>query len=547
MNTIDAKVQSIIDTMDLDTKVGQLFLLAYPGKDPKPIAPLIEQFGICGCYISQDNAETTAQARAITAELQATAARTAHGLPLLLGVDQEGAWGVLVPESTTGPGNLALGAHADPTIAERMYRVFGEEMLAVGYNAVLAPCADVNSDPRSPIIGTRSFGDDPHRVAVLVANAVRGARATGVLTSLKHFPGHGATHGDTHRDIPEVRKSLAELLASDFVPFRAGIEAGADMVMTAHIRYPQIDPVHPATLSVTMLRDVLREKLGFGGVIISDSMNMGAIRRFYDPAESTVMALQAGVDLVMLSEEHYEHSDDYLAKQLASLHGVRRAIEDGTLAMELIDDKLRRIIALKLNRMAAPDTPPPRLSVEERQEIEREAAAHAVCLIGSARDRWPIPLDGGTVVVNATPRTAYTNLVNPRGIGPNQTTAAFDTFCRTLRSMGALEVVFLEHEAARERLATLGDATAIVVVTEDYPLPGEDMDKAAQQGFVQECLRRYPHTSFIVGLRSPYELPVYGRNVPYLCAYSSRTCSAREAARLIASGSVPTGVHHLTL
>lgn len=547
MHSNDARIQSIIDAMDLDMKIGQLFLLAYPGKDPQQIARLIEQFGICGCYLSQDNAETTAEARTITTELQAMATQTTHRLPMLLGVDQEGAWGVLVPESTTGPGNLALGANPDPTIAERMYRVFGEEMLAVGYNAILAPSADVNSNPRSPIIGTRSFGDDPHRVGALVAHAVRGARATGALTALKHFPGHGATEGDTHRGIPEVRKTLDQLLDSDFVPFRAGIDAGADMVMTAHIRYPLIDPAHPATLSATMLQAVLRDRLGFDGVILSDSMNMGAIRRFYDPGESTVLALQAGVDLLMLSEEHYEHSEDYLEKQLASLRAVRRAIEDGTLAIELIDDKLRRIIKLKLDRMSTREAPHPCLSIEERQATAREAARNAICLIGSARDRWPIPLTKQTVVVNATPRAAYSNLINPRGIGPNQAIAAFDTFCEALRELGASDVLFLEHDAARRSPTLLDDATAVILVTEDYPLPGEDIDKTAQQAFVKECIQRYPRTSFVVGLRSPYELLVYGQSIPYLCTYSSRTCSAREAAHLIVSGDMPEGVHHLTL
>ena len=277
------EIQDIISHMTVEQKVGQLFLVAYPGKDPSKMIPLAERFGICGCYISQDNAETFEEAIRASETLQTIAATTCNSqmisLPLILGVDQEGAWGVLVPHSVTGPGNIALGANVDKTMAREMYRVFGEEMLSVGFNTLLAPCTDVNTDPRSPIIGVRSFGESPVKVAELVALAVEGARKTGILTTLKHFPGHGGTSGDTHREIPRVDRSLSELLESDLLPFISGIVAGADVVMTSHTTYPQIDENNPATLSSVILQDLLRRRLKFDGVILSDSMNMGAIRR----------------------------------------------------------------------------------------------------------------------------------------------------------------------------------------------------------------------------------------------------------------------------
>ncbi len=529
--------------MNVDMKVGQLFLLAYPGKNPEKIQPLVDQFGIAGCYISQDNAETFTEAREVSEQLQNMASQTPHALPMILGIDQEGAWGVLVPESTSGPGNLALTANTDSSIAEKMYQVIGEHMLSVGYNTILAPCADVNSDPDSPIIDTRSFGDDPKRVSELLRYAVRGIKKTGALSTLKHFPGHGATGDDTHRNIPEVHKTLSELFETDLAPFAAGIDEGADIVMTAHIRYPRIDSENPATLSRIILEDILRKKLGFNGVILSDSMNMGAIRRFYEPGESTVMALKAGVDIVMLSEEHYDHDENYLEKQLRSLRKVKDAILQGSLPMKEVDAKLRRIISMKMNKMkAAPVSMS--LSESEAAEIESRAAAGACTVI---RDDWnllPANLREGSVCVNATPRDAYSCLMNSRGIGPNQMLPAYDSFHDTLASL-CPAMKFMEYDEAQKRSDELNDARIVLLITENYPLPGEDMEKKRQQSFVRKCLEKYRQKIIVVGLRSPYEIRKYPGKITYVSAYSSRTCAAVAAARLLASMKSLRGVHHL--
>jgi beta-N-acetylhexosaminidase len=524
------EIQEIIDRMSPAQKAGQLFLPAYPGKDPKIIRPLLETYGLCGCYISQDNAETFGEAKTSAAELQAML-MAGHGLPLLLGVDQEGAWGVLVPESHTGPGNLALGAADDPEIINRMYWALGKEMLSAGYNTVLGPCADVNSNPRSPIIGVRSFGEFPERVAVCVEAAVTGLLSAGSLAAVKHFPGHGATEADSHRLIPEVNKSPGELRKQDLLPFLAGIKAGAHIVMTSHIKFPRIDAERPATLSKIILEDILRGEMGFSGLILSDSMNMGAIRKFYDPAESTLLALKAGVDVVMLAEEHYDHSEGYLQKQIASIEIVKNAIETGTLTGEEVNQKLFRVLDLKLNHLIAET---PNLSAGERAEIEaveiRSARAGFTLL---QKGFWPPPETGPILCINATPRESYKNIINNRGIGPNQARPGFDSFKETY---GALkkDVCFIEHEECPGALPLLEKAAALIVVTEDYPLPGEDFQKEKQQALVKELAGKYSAKMIILGLRSSYELSYYPEPVTYLCSYSSRTCSAREGAVLLA-------------
>lgn len=201
---------------------------------------MIAEYNLGGCYLSQDNAETFEEAHALNQGLDALLEQHDR-LPLLLGVDQEGAWGVLVGESTTGPGNLALGVAEDVGGTANMYRVYGEEMRSAGFNCILGPCCDVNLNPASPIIDTRSFGDVPSKVSAHSAAAVKGLHQGDIVACAKHFPGHGDTHGDTHREIPRVDKSYDELKANDLAPFQAAIDAGVDLIMTSHILYPQLD------------------------------------------------------------------------------------------------------------------------------------------------------------------------------------------------------------------------------------------------------------------------------------------------------------------
>lgn len=542
----DFEIKKIIKEMSIDMKVGQLFLLAYPGKDPGIIKPLIKKYGISGCYISQDNAENFSEATKISRELQSYAFNRPYQIPMILAVDQEGAWGVLVPESHTGPGNLALGATADLQLTSEMYRVFGEEMLSVGYNTLLSPCADVNSNPYSPIIGTRSFGQFPSKVAEHVVNAIKGAKKSQILTTLKHFPGHGATSADSHRELPEVDKSLNDLLASDLLPFQKGIEAGADIVMTSHIKYPQLDNEYPATLSSTILQGLLREYLGFDGIILSDSMNMGAIRNYYEPAESTLKALQAGVDIVMLSEEHYDHDENYLENQLKSLELVKKAIIQGELPIEVVDEKLMRILKLKFNKMLIKKDSLDKASQENNLKIQQQCAKKAITLISDKHGHWPVNMQKSVVCINSTPRKAYSNIYNFRGIGPNQRKPAFDFFKEELKQLSP-EVTFIDSESISASTEICNKADTILLITEDYPLPGEDFPKGEQQSNVRKVLQQYGDKVIIIGLRSAYELIKYPNDVTYVSTFSSRGCSAIEMAKLLVKGDIPSGKSPITV
>ncbi|EGR0047865.1 glycosyl hydrolase family 3 [Vibrio vulnificus] len=510
----------------LKEKVGQLFILAFPGKSAQAAQQMIAEYNLGGCYLSQDNAETFAEAQALNKGLQSIL--EAHQrLPLLLGVDQEGAWGVLVGESTTGPGNLALGV-ADQTMGtEQMYQVFAQEMRSAGFNCILGPCCDVNLNPASPIIDTRSFGDQPEKVSRHSAAAVRGLHSGGITACAKHFPGHGDTHGDTHRDIPRVDKSYADLKLNDLAPFQAAVDAGVDLVMTSHILYPQLDAHAPATLSATILQQVLRQDMGFEGVIISDSMNMGAIVNHYAPVDAAVKAMQAGITMIMLSEEHYDHSDAYLDKQLAMIHGVIDAVEQGDLVESVIDQALEKVVRLKLEKLV-PMALYQDLSLAANQLVAAEVSQGAVTWV-----RGGLSLrDQKLYVLNATPAASYHNLMNPRGIGPNQALPAFSALRQALTEQNANWQLIQE-----EQLDACRDGY-LIVVTENHPLPGEDFEQVAAQAKVQQLSQDFPNL-IVLALRSPYDLLQYPHVKHYLCTHSPRPESAVAAARVLSSEAPP--------
>ncbi|WP_035057499.1 glycoside hydrolase family 3 protein [Andreprevotia chitinilytica] len=515
-----------ISGWSLPEKVGQLFILAFPGKDAEAARPLIERYNLGGCYLSQDNADTFAEARTLTQAMAAM--RRADFPPLLLGVDQEGAWSVLSPESTTGPGNLALGSAAEPALTAAMYRVFGTEMRSAGFNCILGPCADVNLKPNSPIIDTRAFGEIPAQVASQVAAAVHGAHDGGIVACAKHFPGHGDTASDTHRDIPTVDKPLATLLEQDLAPFQAAIRAQVELIMTSHIRYPHIDPQYPATLSAPILQGLLREQLGFKGIVISDSMNMGAIRRNYSPVDAALLAFKAGIDMIMLSEEHYDHQSDYLDRQLAMVEAIVAAVQDGRFPESELNAKLERVVAFKLARLTDMALYQD-FDLAEHLHIEQQLAQAAVKLLADPGRHLPLHPDMEVVVVQTTPLADYGNLVNPRGIGPNQAAPAFDYFARTI-SARHHHLSVLNHAQTQIFLKTAQPSRGqiILAITENYPLPGEDFAQDASNALVKQLAERFGDRLIVVSLRSNYQqLPA---DIGQLCAYSSRPCSAEAAA-----------------
>ncbi|MFT5758060.1 MAG: beta-N-acetylhexosaminidase [Alteromonadaceae bacterium] len=528
------KVRQLIETLSIEEKVGQLFVLAFAGNDVDYAINLVKDYHVGGFYITDDNAHSAADAKQLSSLLQQQAALRSCDAPLLLAVDQEGAWGILTQETDLGPGNLALGKANDLEQTQAMYQVFAEQMQALGYNTLLSPCADINSNPNNPIIGQRSFGEQTLEVAQHVDAAVKGVLLTGNLACAKHFPGHGDTAQDSHRTLPTVNKSLAQLKEQDLQPFASAINANVSLIMTAHINYPQIDPDYPATLSKTILTDILKGQLGFDGLIITDSMNMWAMRHYFSPSEAAILSIKAGAHLIMLSEEHYENeATPYKEIQQQTIKGVIDAVKTGELSEQQIDESLQHILCFKYRKLVN-NQAKDKLTKKRCQQISSEAAASAIRVLKNKEGLFPLE-DKPFILACAADPKEYEKLVNSRGIGPNDPHSASSVFIDQLNSQ-AVNFTLMPFHQLIEVLEGNEDHktnTPMVLLTEDYPLPGEDFDNQQQTIRVQQAAKIFGNNLIVLALRSDYELEHFSEIAHYICAYSSRKDSAKALANAL--------------
>ena len=327
----------------LAKKAGQLLVIGFDGKSvPSYIKELIHQYHIGGIILFARNIGTPWEVLKLTTGLQQEAKKAGYKHPLLICLDQENGVVRRLGEGTTLlPGSMALGATDNPDNAYKIGLATGKELKALGINWNLAPVADVNNNPENPVISVRSFGESPDTVAAFTTAAMKGMQDAGVATTLKHFPGHGDTAVDSHLDLPVISHSIDRLQSVELKPFQTAIEAEADTVMTAHVYFPSIEqePGIPATLSKKVITGLLRERLGFQGVVTTDCMEMNAIANGIGTEKGAVTAFQAGVDIIMVS-----HTFD---RQLGALNEIIQSIETGVITESAVDKSIQRINSMK--------------------------------------------------------------------------------------------------------------------------------------------------------------------------------------------------------
>jgi beta-N-acetylhexosaminidase len=363
----------LLRAMSLEEKVGQLFVPTISGATPARGVSLVRKYHLGGVIYFPGNMRSPRQTAALSNALQRAAMASGPGVPLLISTDEEQGIVSRVPFITRFPSNRALAATRDPEADVRTAaRVTGEELRALGINQNFAPVADVNIDPRNPVIGVRSFGTDPGRVARLVGVAVDAYRAAGVAATAKHFPGHGDTDTDSHTGLPVIDHTKARWQRLDAPPFKTAIAHGIDAIMTAHIVVPRLDPSrHPATMSSPVLTGLLRDELGFDGVVITDSLQMAGARKKYGPVRAAVRALEAGADQLLMPVS--------LPK---AYRAVLAAVRDGSIPRDRLDQAVSRVLRMKERRglFAAPyvDTAAAAKVVGSREHkaAARRVAAH---------------------------------------------------------------------------------------------------------------------------------------------------------------------------
>lgn len=329
--------------MDLLHNLGQLMVFGFYGKQMTPeIKKFIDEDRLGNIILFSRNLDHPDQIRNLTHELQNEAKKAGHKHPLLICTDQEnGAVRRLGEGATEFPGSMLIGATHSVKNAYEIAKRTADELKSVGINWNLAPVVDVNNNSQNPVICTRSFGEDPAEVAEMGQAFMQGMQEEGIIPTLKHFPGHGDTGIDSHLDLPVIPHGLPRLEEVELVPFKQCIEAGADVIMSAHIYFPAIEKQYglPATLSKKVLTGLLREKLHYQGVITTDCLEMRAIDDRFGTAHGAVMAFQAGTDLVMVSHT--------FAKQRRTFEAVGRAVKAGNINAQSIRMSMERMDRLK--------------------------------------------------------------------------------------------------------------------------------------------------------------------------------------------------------
>ena len=391
---------------------------------PDEVADLIDTYDFGGVILFANNVKETDQTLKLTMDMQAAALRNSAGtafgdIPLLLTIDQEGGIVYRLGSGTALPGNMACGSTRDTSDARQCGEVIGRELAALKLNVNFAPVFDVNNNPNNPVIGLRSFSSDPELVAELGIPMMQGIQAQQVACAAKHFPGHGDAGTDSHTGLPRIDKSKAELEALEFIPFRAAIDAGVDMVMTAHIQYPQVettkvpsaDPTTgdielPATLSPVFMTKILRDEFGFTGVSVTDALNMDAIAKNFGYIDAVKRTFKAGVDIALMPVTLRSAADIPKLEQLVS------ALEgDAELSDERLNTSVTRILTLKRNRgilnyanelgTFEENLARARQQVgsDENRTIEREVAADAICVVKNEGGVLPMRPKAGAHVL----------------------------------------------------------------------------------------------------------------------------------------------------
>jgi beta-N-acetylhexosaminidase len=364
-------------------------MVGFDGTEPTPLVQRLIREGLGGIVLFARNLLDARQAARLTGKLQRIALEAGHS-PLLIAADQEGGRVRRLRSGMTAfPSAMALGAGGDHDGVYGLCKAVAGELLSAGVNLNLAPCADVNSDSRNPVIGTRSFGGNPHAVGAMAAAAIRGYQDGGVLACAKHFPGHGHTDLDSHLTLPVIRRDLDELRRTELVPFAAAVAAGAAAVMSAHIVVPSLTGDMPATLSHEALTGLLRGELGFKGLILTDCMEMAAARG-NSAGNASKLAVAAGADLVLWS-----HTPEL---QLESIEALRAAVRSGKLRRDDVSAKLERV------RETRALLPRCGCGIEPVGEPARQAGADGRGVLGAGEWARRLALAAVTAVGGGAPR-----------------------------------------------------------------------------------------------------------------------------------------------
>ena len=521
-------MKSYTRDMSLAEQIGQLLVVGFYGITiPQTLRDLIEHHHVGNIILFSRNIQDTRQTLRLTRDLQTIAQDSGQRYPLLIMLDQEnGLVRRLGPDATIFPGNMALGAIGSEQITYDIAQATGQELRALGINMNLAPVVDVNNNPANPVIGVRSFGENPQQVARLGSAAMKGYRAAGVISTLKHFPGHGDTSVDSHRALPILPHTLERLEHVELVPFVRCIAEGAECVMIGHLYLPQLmsREVLPATVSPEIVQGLLRHRLGFDGVVISDCMEMDAVARTIGTERGTVMALQAGNDLVLVSH----HS----SLQLGSLEAISAAVQAGELSPETIHRAAERVQRLKERYLSwetsTPSTPLELVGSAVHRYLSATAYEFSTTLVKNDEALIPPRLQPDERVLVLYPQKGVASAVEDRSQAPAVLAEAIERRHANTRALAYSPASDDAESAAIHNAAT--EASIVIMAT---------MNAHADERQAELMYQLLQAGCRVIGIaiRNPYDLQSFPQLRTSLATYEY-TAPALEAAVRVVFGEV---------
>ena len=541
-----SKAEQYLETMSTEDKISQMimpaFRYSYDSENNRSnvtaitddIAATIGKHSYSGVILFGQNTPTNENTVRLVDALQK--ANAVNSRPrLLITIDQEGGSVTRLGQGTMMPGSMALGAANDLSLTREAASMMGRELSALGVNADFAPDVDVNNNPANPIIGVRSFSDDPQMVSEHGREFVKALNESGVISTLKHFPGHGDTDTDSHTGLPCINKSYEELKQNELIPFQACIEAGSQMIMTAHIVYPQIEKQTyiskltgeainlPATLSKTIISDILRGDMGYSGVVITDAMEMDAIAKHFDRIDAAKLAIEAGVDILLIpvdttTEAGFADMDAYIST-LAQL------ADSGQISMDKINAAVLRILTLKENNGL--------FSAYDGTDIETRVqnAIDSVGTKGNHDKEWEIAKKGMTLVKNednALP-LSRTNEKTVVLVPYNDETNPMNYAIRKLKEDGkfpegaTFEAYSYYKKTIDEVLPMIEGADNVVFMSEIYGASALKGDAARMADTIADTIHEKGGRFIVMSVSLPYDAARFQKADAIMIAYLPRS------------------------
>lgn len=525
--------------LTLEQKIGQMVMCGFqtPAVNTE-IRTLLEKYEVGGIIYFRRNVENPEQVCRLSSELQSIS-RKQTDIPLFICIDQEGGMVARIDwdEITLIPGNMAIGATRSAEHAYDAAKICGEELLRMGINMNFAPSVDVNNNAKNPVIGVRSYGERPDVVAELGAAQIRGLQDANVAATAKHFPGHGDTAVDSHHGLAAVPHSEDRLMSIELAPFIRAIKEGVDCIMTAHVMFPAFEPDDiPATLSRKVLTQLLRQRLGFDGVIVTDCLEMHAISKEFGIAEGAVRAVEAGADLVLISHTFTE--------QVAAIEALIDAVRTGRISESQIDESVHRLLALKEKRQMKQlaDVTPEFASsfgTPEAKAVVERICADSITLVKDDKQCLPIDREEATLVIwpEVRQRTEVDEPIT-------QTFTVATALQPHVKQVTELRIsTYPDAEEVRDTLAMAAEYRQIIVLTYN----AVSMLHQGQVDIVEGLLRDTDKRVIVASTRNPYDLNQFPQAPAYLCCYENRPATMSALANVLlgrqeANGKLPVTI-----